>query len=278
MIHIVFQEADRETLQKSFALDESLRGDVVLVRDDYAVGPLHEIYTEEGVQARINWWKQVLEGSEYDLPGETMAIDDNKTAAELKERLQQEGETVWIWAAQNKHDVSGYYWLVSQLADLQGRIFILYLNNLPFISEKGTLFYPVNLFQIPPREFLKAKKLARPVTSAEFEMDQDEWKKLCGENKGVRLLEGGKKLTQWDDGFYDQELLTFVQAGWQKASRVVSQFMQKAKQTTGDAYLRWRLKSLIAEGRIESQGELKTLRDFEVKQRQVEPAVLPFEP
>ena len=278
MIHIVFQEADVETLQKSFALDKSLEGDLMLIRDDYAVGPLQALYTPEGIGARRLWWQEVLAGSEYDALTESGKTDDPQTVADLTARLQHAPEeTVWIWAAQNKHDVSGYYWLVSQLTEFAGRIFILYLNNLPFISEKGTIFYPVNLFQIPPREFLKAKKLARPVTPGEFESDSDEWVRLCGEDKKVRLLEGGKKLVQYREDFYDQELLGFVQPGWQKASKVMSQFMQKARHTTGDEFLRWRLKHLIATGRIEYQGELKSLRDFEVKQVLAEPAELPFE-
>jgi hypothetical protein len=32
-----------------------------------------------------------------------------------------------------------------------------------------------------------------------------------------------------------------------------------------DQYLGWRLKDLIKQGKIESKGELKTIRDFEVK-------------
>ena len=114
---------------------------------------------------------------------------------------------IWIWTAPNKHDVSGYYWLMSQLKDFQGRIFILYLHNLPFINEKGHIFYPANIFEIQPKEFLKAKKLARPVTLSEFEIDPDEWTKLCNENNGVRILEGGKKLLQHDYDYYDTELL-----------------------------------------------------------------------
>ena len=39
MIHIVFQEADIEALQKSFELDETLRADIVQIKDDFAVGP-----------------------------------------------------------------------------------------------------------------------------------------------------------------------------------------------------------------------------------------------
>ena len=48
MIHIVFNEADVDALQKAIDLDESLKGDVVQIKDEYAVGPIKNIYTEEG--------------------------------------------------------------------------------------------------------------------------------------------------------------------------------------------------------------------------------------
>jgi hypothetical protein len=174
-------------------------------------------------------------------------------------------EKLWIWAAQNKHDVSGYYWLLNYLKPYQGRVFILYLNNLPFINDKGQIFYPQWLHIIPPREFLKAKKLARPITLSEFEVDPDEWTKLCNEDKGVRLLEGGKKLVQTDFSFYDKELLSFVTKDWQKAARVITHFLNKGKDTTGDMYLLWRLKKMISEGILDAQGEIRNMKDFEIK-------------
>jgi hypothetical protein len=39
---------------------------------------------------------------------------------------------------------------------------------------------------------MKAKKLARAITSSEFETDIEEWQKICAANKGVRLLEAVK--------------------------------------------------------------------------------------
>src|SRR6202012_4574914 len=126
-------------------------------------------------------------GGDYDGLVDKTDTDDNVRVAALKQRLtEDEKEIVWIWAAQNKHDVSGYYWLMSQFKNFQGRIFILYLNNLPFINEKGNIFYPVNIFNIPAKEFTKAKKLARLITPGEFEIDTDEWLRLCNEEKGVR--------------------------------------------------------------------------------------------
>ena len=269
MFHIVFQADDVSVLKQAIDLDPSLQGEIIQIADDFAVGPIKDIYTANAIENRKQWWREVLAGGDYDgIVDDGSVADDNKTVAGLIEKLQQDNsEIIWIWAAQNKHDVSGYYWLVSQLKDFQGRIFILSLNNLPFISEKGNIFYPVNLFQIPAREFIKAKKLSRPVTSGEFEVDSDEWLKLCNEDKAVRTLEGGKKLLQHDYDFYDEELKKFITGDWQKASKLIHQFLAKAKNTTGDAYLLWRLKHLIAGGEIDVQGELKGMKDFEIKSK-----------
>lgn len=268
MIHIVFNEADVAILEQAMELDESLQGEVLQVKDDFAVGPVKDIYTEEGIEARKNWWREVLAGGNLDGKVDDGEVDDNRTVAFIRERMQiNDEETIWIWAAQNKHDVCGYYWLMSQLKDFQGRVSILYLNNLPFINEKGQLFYPEWISQIQPKEMTKAKKLSRLITPSEFEVDPDEWSKLCAEEKGVRLLEGGKKLGQKDYDFYDADLKSYVTADWQKASKVIHQFLTKSKETTGDMYLLWRLKLMIAAEQLDAQGELKNMKDFEVKKK-----------
>lgn len=266
MIHVVFNEPDVTVLQQAIELDETLAGEVLLVRDDYAVGPLKEIYSEEGIEARKNWWREVLAGGDGDGGVEKGIVDDNKLVAELIEKLNTDlVEKVWIWAAQNKHDVSGYYWLMSLLKNFQGRVYILYLNNLPFINEKGHIFYPEWISHIQPKEMLKAKKLSRLITPSEFEVDPDEWTRICTEEKMVRLLEGGKKLSQADADFYDAELKTFITTDWMKGSKIIHQFLSKAKHTTGDLFLLWRLKKLLTTDLYDVQGEVKNMKDFEVK-------------
>jgi len=266
MIHIVFNEPDVKVLQAAIELDDSLSGEIVLIKDDYAVGPLNNIYVGEGIESRRQWWRDVLAGGDYDGKVDTGEVDDSKTAATLVGTMRRnEAETIWIWAAQNKHDVSGYYWLLKYMKEFQGRVFILYLNNLPFINEKGNIFYPNWLSEIPAKEFLKAKKLAREITLSEFEVDPDEWTKLCDENKGVRILEGGKKLTQGDYDFFDEELKKYITPDWQKAAKLIHHFLHKAKHTTGDAYLLWRLKVMIAQEMFDVQGKVANMKDFEIK-------------
>ena len=269
-MHIVFQQEDVKTLSKSFELDETLRKEIVEIKDDYAVGPLTDIYREEGRVARKEWWRKVLSNGDMSGTVDSGLVNDEKVVEAIKGHLDKDEEAdIWIWVAANTHDVSGYYWLMTQLKDYVGRVYVLHLNNLPFINEKGAIFYPENLHEILPKEFLKAKKLARIITPSEFELDPDEWFKICQSDKEVRILEGAKKLSLHNVDFFDKYLLEFITYNWLKGHRVINTFLNKSKYITGDAFLLWRLKQLIENGKIEAQGIIKNMKDFEVKKTDV---------
>lgn len=266
MIHIVFNTADIDVLAQAFELDEEMRGDIIEIKDEWGVGPIQGLETEEGWDARVEWWKGLLKGSPY---GEQLAgsFDDRKTVEALMQKLDaDENEQAWIWMGQNQHDVTGYFWLMPQLRAYQGRLMIIFLNNLPFINEKGHLFYPWSLSEILPKEAVKAKKLARPVTISEFEIDPDEWKKLAEENAMVRILEGGKKIIGKEENFYDHEILKNCSGEWQKASRLLSNTLNRMKIRTGDVFVMWRIQQMAASGKLEVNGDInKGWKDFDVR-------------
>lgn len=266
MIHIVFNEIEVALMQEVMSQDETLQGEVILIRDDYAVGPLAGIDTEEGWKARQEWWLEKLEGSPYSKET-AAAIDDRETVKQLMSKLDENPEEqVWLWMGQNQHDVCGYYWLMPQLRAYEGRVFVMYMNNLPCINEKGQLFYPSWLHEIQPREFIKAKILVRPITLSEFEVDPDEWKRLVEENAMVRMLEGGKKISSKDADYYDAEILKNTTNEWQKASRLLTNTLNRMKMKTGDVFLMWRMKELITSGKLAITGDLgKNWKDFDVK-------------
>nr|WP_295870969.1 DUF1835 domain-containing protein [uncultured Chitinophaga sp.] len=282
LLHIVFGEAAIPVMTEAINMDEKMQGELLCFEDDLSVGPLFILDTKEGQANRRQWWQQISATSsqpqlqpellpetpatEAAAPAVEEASGDADTLKALKASLKEDQELeVWIWAGQNARDVCGYYWLVSQLYDFAGRIHIIYLNNLPFLNEKGAVFYPTHLHQILPKEFLKAKKLARAISLAEFELDGEEWHRLMNENAGIRMLEGGKKIKGEPTLFYDKELLAQTGKEFVKAWRVVQQVTGKLKYPVLDLFLGWRLKELVKEGKVESKGDLKTIRDFEVK-------------
>ena len=155
MIHLVFNTADKKVLEQAIELDESLAGQIVEIKDDYAVGPLMNIYEVEGYQQRRDWWKNVLQYSPY--VDQINIVDDKQVIHDITNAIEHDPEqTIWIWMGQNAHDVSGYYWVMSQFKEYQGRVQVLYLNNLPFINEKGLIFYPSYLSEIESNDkFIK---------------------------------------------------------------------------------------------------------------------------
>ena len=86
-----------------------------------------------------------------------------------------------------------------------------------------------------------------------------------------RLLKGLHHVTatvndaQEDYDFYDAELKKYITTDWQKAAKIIHQFLSKAKHTTGDMFLLWRLKKMIEMELVDVQGKVGNMRDFEVK-------------
>jgi hypothetical protein len=122
------------------------------------------------------------------------------------------------------------------------------------------------LHEIQPKEFVKAKKLCRPITLSEFEVDPDEWKRLVEDNSVVRMLEGGKKIAGKEESFYDNEIMKNLTPEWQKATRLLSNTLNRMKIKTGDIFVMDRVKKLIEKGLIEAMGDVeKGWKDFDVR-------------
>jgi hypothetical protein len=89
---------------------------------------------------------------------------------------------------------------------------------------------------------------------------------LCAEGKMVRTLEGGKKLAQHNEDYYDAELKTYITNDFQKASKIIYNFLAKGKETTGDAFLLYRLKQIITDETMYAvQGTIGKMKEFEIK-------------
>lgn len=80
----------------------------------------------------------------------------------------------------------------------------------------------------------------------------------------VRLLEGGKKIASKDVDYYDAEILKNITPEWQKATRVISNTLNRMNVKTGDVFLMWRLKEMINEERIKIEGEISNWKTFDV--------------
>lgn len=266
IIHLVFQQEAAEVLRESFALDDCAKGDVVVVNEDYSVGNIAGIFEAEGWQKRKNFWKSIEEETyTHNEEPDEMSEDKLNIHKLLKEMKEKPDMHLWIWMGQNEQDVCGYYQIISQLSELCGRVYVLYLNNLPFINEKGGIFYPSRLAEILPREFVKARKLVREVSVAEFELDGEEWKKLCSEDAFVRTLEGGKKIVSQPGNYYDQQILKVLGRESCRLSRLLSNLSSKSKINKPEKFWIWRLRHMLMNDTLLMAGDWAKQKDITLK-------------
>jgi hypothetical protein len=260
--HLVVGDEAAKPLREAIAQSPEMAGEVIVMRDLLHIGPLQRGEGQSFSALRSAFWNEVIPEAK-----EPVEVDDLERLLEVSNELYKDADAqAWCWMAPWPADVAAYYWMLPYLSKHEGRFCIVNLGNLPFLNESGGVFYPSNISELLPKELIKARRLARPVTPAERELDAESWQQLVSEDTGVRSFEGGKKIISRPVTHFDASLLGLLTPQYQKASRVIAQALSKHKLPTGDLYLGWKYRRLAAEGRAEIQGDTqKSFKDWELR-------------
>lgn len=260
--HIVVGDEAAKPMYEAVVKEPSMAGEVVVMKDILHVGPLVRREGQSFSALRSEWWQVVSPDTKAPIE-----VPDLDRLLEVSNELYKDADAqAWCWMAPAPADVTAYYWMLGYLTKHSGRFHIVNLANLPFLDEAGKVFYPKSISELLPREIIKARRLARPVTPSESEMDAEVWRSLVADNGGIRTLEGGKKLASRPENYYDAQLISLLSNNFQKGSRLLSQAMSKYSLPTGDTFLAWRLRELAKAGLIELKAEAgKPYREWEVR-------------
>jgi hypothetical protein len=261
--HIVIGDMAATPLEAAIATSPEMAGEIIVIKDLLNLGPIQK--TEEGQkfsELRTAFWQQLVMNEKN-----PVVVDDTERILQVSAAMAgNEDVKAWVWVAPWPADICALLWVTKYLGKYPGRFFAINIAGLPFLDENGKVFYPKNISELQPKEVAKARRLARQVSFAEIEVDTEEWRRLVADNTGIRTLEGGKRIVSRSDEYYDGQLLSFCSQQFQKASKVVNQAMSKFNIPTGDLYLGWRLRMMVAKERLQMQGDAaKTLKDFDVK-------------
>lgn len=260
--HIVVGDMAAVPVKEAITTEASMDGEVVVLRDLLNIGPLQKEEGQSFSELRTAFWQQVVNNEKN-----PVQVDDFERLSEVIVAMSKDEEArAWLWMAPWPADICAYYWLLQYLGKYTGRFFVVNIAGLPFLDTNGKIFFPKNISEIPSKEIIKARRLARAVNAAELETDGEEWRKLVAANGGARTLEGGKRIASKNDDQYDNQLGSFCSHQYQKASKIVNQALSKFTIPTGDLFLGWRLRKMVDIGKLQVQGEInKTLKDFDVK-------------
>ncbi|HMN32472.1 MAG TPA: DUF3658 domain-containing protein [Chitinophagaceae bacterium] len=259
MIHLLVGDKAANNLESAFELDENLKGKIFIIKDNLSVGDIQcspEISHDE---IRTSFWKTIN-------PSFIEEMSEEKKLLSMILEALAEDEPVCLWMSACADDVCAYYWLLPYFKPYPQLLHTINIIGLPFLNEKGQLFYPTHFSQIPPKEFTKTKRLLKEISLSEYEVEVEEWSRFQSENKWIRIYEGGKKIISKDETFFDHFIKSSVTPEFQKANRIVNDVLKKMNHSIISSFIEYRLKQLLLQNVFSFTGNLEgPFKDVEVK-------------
>ena len=265
IVHLICGAEAGRRLTNAVAAEESMAGPVFTLLDRLHHGPLERAEGTSFAKLRADYWKAIEGMPESDSENVVPAVRDEEKVLEASNLLQKyPAAAVWFWMAPHAADVTAYYFLLRYLQKHLGRFLLLNIAGLPFLTEEGKVFFPHSFGELAPREFLKARRLARLVSPAEAELDSDVWTRIAAPERVYRILEGGKKLRTLPADAFDGDILTTLQTDFTKASKTL-QILGKQKLPTDESALRFRIQQMAAGGALQLKGDpTRPVREWEI--------------
>ena len=260
-IHIVFGDSAAGVLRHFLNKGESeFDGNIMNFRDDFSLGPLYEIDTEEGLKRRLEWFKRIFE--------KTGELDWFEEAARgivdayRKVILLGQGANIIVWHGENASNQAGLRYLSSVLDEKD--MYELDVSKACRAVRGENEYIPRSLAEISPEEIGDIISHVKKVEMEKHAVLKDEWESLRKSLENLRILRE-EGIVGVNDEYYDDEILSSCTFNFKKAARVIGEAMGKSEQLIGDMYIDYRLRALIESKKIECRGTLKSMRDFDMR-------------
>ncbi|WP_336762969.1 DUF1835 domain-containing protein [Paenibacillus sp. USHLN196] len=245
------------------------------MNDYYAIGPLGDLTDKIVLQRRHLWLLERLYLSEhgsYAIKGVDELIQLNTVMSSIDEETR-----ITIWYANNAHEKTGLLHAMHLLRNRKSSIYLI---------ETSGLYQ--ELFHNPDIEYdvwrtgeIVSEKLlamwnhcanAEPVSSEERKQMEQEWDHLSKQPGHLRIMKDSKIHSVSEDGIDDfimqkvRDLtLTRQSDEFIICARVVGEVLGYLEQTVGDAFIEYRIRQLVLQGRLEMEGRPHAMRYYSIR-------------
>ena len=259
--HIVFSDASKGVL--GFYLrtkDSDLKGEILGIREDYSIGPIHKIGTNAGMNTRISWLKDMLDKVSIREYFEEIDKDLYKTYDEITD-IKEDSKVV-IWHANNTSDQIGLRFVLKHLNTKN--VHEVNVSETKIKNENNEDMYPISLGQCHPTCVGKIIKNVKPIDKVMQEQLSNEWDELKTTTDSLRILENDI-IIGVEEKYFDKDILLNCDTEFINAAEVVGSTMGSIDHLVGDSFLDYRVRNLIDEDKLEYRGKLDMLRHYDVR-------------
>lgn len=248
---------------------------LIILRENYAVGPLYALDTTEGRKARSDWFRDNITDAYEE------HTDSEEEYNELLHKIEQipEQAKVVIWTSSNAYEQAG---MRHALYLLSGKRNAVAVYDACAICEK--------LYNRPDAYITyrySGEISAEKLQEALMRLDEDhklgedeitrlvqEWQAIC-EQAGVLRIWRDDAVIEVPADYYDPYLLEKLDSitppagnnSFLKSARVIGEALGWCDQYVGDSYFEYRLRELIYAGILEIKGVPAGMRFYSVRRK-----------
>ncbi|MGE6378951.1 DUF1835 domain-containing protein [Peribacillus muralis] len=274
-VHILFGDSPAGSLKSAFRKTTYAKTEEIIVLPDIlSVGPIETIQAKEGIESRLQWFKENYR-------------DDFNNLEDYKHGMLKAIEKIKAIPPHQKVII----WTCENAAEQTGLRIVLYLlqNEVNEVCELNTFKafhecytypmleaeqFPRSTGELIPEKLLQVYEQSelKPMNFAKRNAFSEEGQKLLLSENHLRTWEYGELRhpnIERGDAFIihcakrlHKELDTH---DYMKAARLIGEVIGHMQQYTGDEWIEYRLRDLISKGIFEYRGDLRAMRRYEVK-------------
>lgn len=262
-IHICFGPTANSLLIQSNEFDPATNR-IICMEDHLCDGPLCDINTETKTGEREEWISSVSRDNEYS----EVVTNYVKKDLDRIQTLIAEADSIhriFLWTGFDASEIVSTARLLYHLSKLKKEVFIADFPHIPITARSGEIIYPDILAVTNTSDIKEIFRHFKRVDNDSLTRWVHLWEKILSEDGLLWVLEKDGDISAHDETYFDSYLTVNCTDQFQSAAWVIGHTLIDIDFGVGDMFLNWRLKQLSRTGKIAFRGELKEIRDYQVK-------------
>ncbi|WP_432664060.1 DUF1835 domain-containing protein [Wukongibacter baidiensis] len=248
-----------KTLLKS-NIQSKYYGSVRKFREDLSIGCIYEL--ENNIDKRAEWFNKIYKATGYSELIQDRYIDKEIELTYTSQLDILRESKIIIWHGENVMEQTALRYLVSRFKE--NEIYEVSVSKNIMKELKGEIYRPRATAECSLEELRKALKSVSLIDNSRKEILISEWNELRKNEAVLRIYIDNKVICE-DETYYDKYILKYTPDEFLKAARVIGSVMGNSGQIVTDAFIDYRIRSLIDSGKLEYRGKLRFMREFDIR-------------